>query len=415
MSILAQWLSLLARPFGLAGAARIALGAIIAAVGLAGLMIVALRRHRRRAANRAIQAAAASSGARAGVAVAADATPAPSAALEPREMLVPTRPLPGVLAEVIARPVRVSGPTQPLRFNRVEAVGGQGAPPTTPGVPGSVAVADRPTASPPRDPLRDPVGTRDAMPVEIALQGLDLLVPPPPERADTLEPTPPGAPPDQAAADAAADAEAQAHHQRGLALLAGGVGEHAENTEAPREAIACFRRAQQVWTRAAAPERWATAENDIAHAYQEMLDGDRVAHLQAAIEHHTAALEVFDPVHHALSWAWTQSALGAAYQNLPVGSPLVNARTAVAFHQRALDVFTQEQTPLAWAWNQNNLGAALELMRGGADGEWVKRLHEAEECYEAALEVYTSDAYPMPYQVVTRNLARVRAELRALD
>ncbi|HEY7833712.1 MAG TPA: hypothetical protein VIG30_09100, partial [Ktedonobacterales bacterium] len=143
MSILAQWLSFLARLFGLAGAARIVLGASLAAVGLAGLVAIALRRHRRRAASRAIQAAAASSGASAGVAVAADATPAELfAEPAPREMPVPTRPLPGVLAEVVARPVRVSGPTQPLRFNRVEAVGGQGAPPTTPGVPGSVAVAD---------------------------------------------------------------------------------------------------------------------------------------------------------------------------------------------------------------------------------------------------------------------------------
>jgi hypothetical protein len=130
--------------------------------------------------------------------------------------------------------------------------------------------------------------------------------------------------------------------------------------------------------------------------------------------HHESALEVFDPAAHAMNWAWTQAALGAAYLSNPRGSAIANARAAVAYYQRALDVFTPENAPLAWAWNQNNLGAAFETLRG-AEGERVASLGDAVQCYELALRIFTHEAYPAQHQVVARNLARVQAELRALE
>ncbi len=205
---------------------------------------------------------------------------------------------------------------------------------------------------------------------------------------------------------------ARAEYWRGLELL-----ESAETNrvQALQEALACFRRAQEVWTRESAPERWAAIQNDVGRVYQEMPDGDRVAHVRAAIAHHHAALDIFDPVSHPINWAWTQSALGAAYQTLPTGSALANARAAIAYPQRALDILTRENAPLAWAWNQNNLATAYEMMRGGADGEWAAHLRDAAQCYEAALEVYTAEAYPVQYQVIVRNLARVHSELKTLE
>jgi hypothetical protein len=116
-----------------------------------------------------------------------------------------------------------------------------------------------------------------------------------------------------------------------------------------------------------------------------------------------------------MNWAWTQSALGGAYQSLPIGSAVANARAAVAYHQRALDVFTREKSPLAWAWNQNNLGTAYEAVRGGPEGGLVDQLRAAAACYTAALEVYTAADYLVQHQVVTRNLARVEAELKSLE
>jgi tetratricopeptide (TPR) repeat protein len=251
---------------------------------------------------------------------------------------------------------------------------------TAPAPARAVAVAERPA-----DPLLASAGTETWMP-------------------------PTTAPHDTPAADA--EARARALYRRGLQLLASA---EANRVQALHEALDCFRRAQEIWTRERAPERWAAIENDIGRVYQEMPDGDRVAHVRAAIAHHHAALDVFDPVSHSINWAWTQSALGAAYQCLPTGSALANARAAIAYHQRALDILTRENAPLAWAWNQNNLAAAYEMMRGGADGEWAAHLRDAAECYAAALEVYTAEAQPVQHQVIARNLARVRSELATLE
>lgn len=198
----------------------------------------------------------------------------------------------------------------------------------------------------------------------------------------------------------------------GLRLLA-----HADDgrVEALQNALSCFRRALEVYTRESAPNRWAAIYNDIGHVYQELPVGDRAAHLKTAIMYHQTALEIFDPVHHPVHWAWTQSALGACYQSLPTGSPVANARAAIAYFLRALDVFTRETAALAWAWNKNNLAAAYEALRAGPEGERVARLRDAEVSYAEALEVYTSKDYPVQHQVVAQNLARVRAELKTLE
>jgi hypothetical protein len=232
--------------------------------------------------------------------------------------------------------------------------------------------------------------------------------------APALQPTPTGAvavaerPLGAAASTISAAEEA---YQRAHELLA----QHGGDAETLRTAVALLERVQQVWTREVAPERWAALHNDVGSAYQDMLTGDRTAHLREAIAHHESALDVFDPVRHAMSWAWTQSALAAAYQSLPTGSVISNARAAVAYHQRALDVFTPFNAPFGWAWNQNNLGAAYELMRNVSDGDRVRALRDAAACYAAALRVYTRANHPVLHQIVTLNLQRVESELAAIE
>lgn len=215
-----------------------------------------------------------------------------------------------------------------------------------------------------------------------------------------------------ATAPDADDARADALYRQGHELANRTEGNVAQ---ALRDALTAYRGAEGIWTRERAPERWAALQSDIGRVYQEIPDGDRAANLRTAILCYERALEVFEPVRHAINWAWTQSALGVAYQSLPIGSPVANARAAVAYHQRALDVFTPENCPLAWAWNMNNLGTAYEAIHGGPEGGMVAQLHEAERCYEAALDVYTADRHPVRHQVVARNLARVQTELRALE
>lgn len=402
MDTLAEWLSFLVRPFGLTDTMRVALGAGLAICGLAGLIALAMRRRSRRihqlpARSPAVQAERVAS--------------APPAAARPAS---PSRPLPDVMTEVLPRQERVSAPSLPLKIARDQFV--RDPVPSLP-LARSAPVATHPTPQllipvPPdavfvSDPPAEVIAT-DSRAADTTMEGLDLLVP--------QEVAPETRLPSSGAGDLVvvadpAELEAERQYQNGLRLLAGA----SEQPMAARDAIGCFRRTLDRWTREGAPERWATVNNAIGRAYQELLEGDRAANLNAAIEHHLAALEVFDPQRHPMQWAWTQSALGAACQSRPVGTPIAAARAAIAYHKRALDVYSQENAPLAWAWNLNNLGAANENMRGGAEGEWVERLREAAACYQDALEVYTAAAYPMQHQIVARNLARVRSELRALE
>jgi hypothetical protein len=207
------------------------------------------------------------------------------------------------------------------------------------------------------------------------------------------------------------EALAEHEYRQGQRLL---TRQGDEREAALRAALTSFRRAQEYWTRQRAPERWAALQNDIGRVYQELPTGDRAHQVQTAILHHESALEVFDPASYPMNWAWTQAALGAAYLSNPRGSAIANARAAIAYYQRALDVFTLENAPLAWAWNQNNLGAAFETVRG-AEGERVVCLRDAAHCYELALRIFTQEAHRAQHQLVVRNLARVRAELRALE
>jgi tetratricopeptide (TPR) repeat protein len=349
----------------------------VVAIGLVLCAVLLLRRGRASARARQITHAAPP----------APAGP-PEAALPTRLQLL-AREYPAPARAAASNPLRTPGDWRvlsgPLTGSRV--VVGATTAPLAPA--GTVAVAER-----------------DSEPLHISA-ATELWTPPTSElvseRSSAL---------DASAPAGEAEALAKAEYRRGLQLLA-----HADSDRARalHEALACFRRAQDVWTRDSAPERWAAIQNDIGRAYQEIPDGDRAAHLRTAIMHHQSALEVFDPVQHALNWAWTQSALGAAYQSLPAGSAIANARAAVAYHQRALDVLTRENAALAWAWNQNNLGAAYETMRGGVEGERVAHLHDAARCYAAALEVYAAETFPVQHQVVARNLTRVQSELKALE
>jgi hypothetical protein len=390
MSAVWTWLaSSVSDPLAGGDTLRLAVGTVALAVGLVLVCaFVAVRRRRRRGQTHARQfAQAARQDVPAAVAPAAPPTTfisvpefkVPSAQLLPApDTTTPTHAASGSSWREGGEWHAISGPLASVRI---------ATPVSAPLAPaGAVAVAERPSRP---------------LPASAAAELLDA----PPVDA-------PAATPESTPLESDLEARARDDYRRGLELLAQA---DADRVQALYEALACFRRAQEIWTRERAPERWAAVQNDTGRVYQEMPDGDRAAHVRAAILHHQSALEVFDPQQHPMNWAWTQSALGAAYQCLPTGSAIANARAAVAYHQRALDVFTRENAPLAWAWNQNNLAAAYEMMRGGADGERVAHLRDAVQCYEAALEVYTVQAHPIQHQVITRNLARVQSELKALE
>jgi CHAT domain-containing protein len=78
-------------------------------------------------------------------------------------------------------------------------------------------------------------------------------------------------------------------------------------------------------------------------------------------------------------------------QKFPLGSRANNQEIAIACYQAALEVYTREAFPEDWAMTQNNLGNAYSDRIKGERGE---NLEGAIACYQAALEVRTREAFP---------------------
>ncbi|MDY6976381.1 MAG: tetratricopeptide repeat protein [Pseudomonadota bacterium] len=75
----------------------------------------------------------------------------------------------------------------------------------------------------------------------------------------------------------------------------------------------------------------------------------------------------------------------------PLGSRANNLEIAIACFQAALEVYTREAFPKDWAMTQNNLGNAYSDRIKGERGD---NIEGAIACYQAALEVRTREAFP---------------------
>ena len=210
-----------------------------------------------------------------------------------------------------------------------------------------------------------------------------------------------------------------------------GRTEGAAGTALLAEAVAAYRAALEVHTRAAHPVDWAMTQNNLGVALADQAgrtEGAAGAALLAeAAAAYRAALEVRTRAEHPVDWAMTQNNLaialaeqagrtrggggGAARRGgsgLPRGaggphpggasgglgedaeqprqsrSPAQAGRTegaagaallaeAVAAYRAALEVYTRAAHPVDWAMTQNNLGVALADQAGGPRGRRGRR------------------------------------------
>ncbi len=94
--------------------------------------------------------------------------------------------------------------------------------------------------------------------------------------------------------------------------------------------------------------------------------------------------------------------LANKFQQFPLGSPLNNLEIAITLYQAALEVYTREAYPEQWADTQNNLG---EAFRNRIFGERRENLEIAITLYQQALEVRTREAFPEKWADTQNNLA----------
>ena len=193
-------------------------------------------------------------------------------------------------------------------------------------------------------------------------------------------------------------------------------GNKEEDRKLLEGAVAAYRSALEVWTKADLPQDWARTQNDLATALKELGRGSSDNEqgrklLEGAVAAYRALLEVYTKADLPQNWARTQNNLAIALQELgkrsgdrEQGCKLLEE--AVAAYRAALEVYTKADLPQNWARTQNDLGIALQELGTSSPGEQSRKLLEgAVAAYRAALEVYTKADLPQNWARTQNNLS----------
>ena len=108
----------------------------------------------------------------------------------------------------------------------------------------------------------------------------------------------------------------------------------------------------------------------------------------------------------------TQNNLGTAYWNLPAADQAANLKQAIACYQAALQVYTREAFPVDWATTQHNLGLAYRNLPAA---DQAANLKQAIACFEAALQVFHLARIDYYVPIVSGNLETAKDALRKLE
>jgi tetratricopeptide (TPR) repeat protein len=127
--------------------------------------------------------------------------------------------------------------------------------------------------------------------------------------------------------------------------------------------------------------------------------GDVSAKLHRAIKIAEDSLELAPP--RSSTWAGLKNLIGIAWWSLPTGDTVENLREAIAAFEAALTVYTRDAFPADWAKTHNNLGIVWWSL---PTGDKVGNLMKAITAFEGALTVYTKEAYPADWAMTHNNL-----------
>jgi tetratricopeptide (TPR) repeat protein len=189
------------------------------------------------------------------------------------------------------------------------------------------------------------------------------------------------------------------------------------------QALTAYADALQVQTRATLPQEWAQTQVNLAEALQ-----FKASHADAAASEllygqalaaYERAFEVF--VRADLPQKWARSRLSFAYtiEASARGAPPDKARArfdrAISAYRDTLDVFTVRDAPQQWALVQFNLGASLAsegslpLVRGEPDRS-TALFERAAQAFRAALTVYSQKDSPQQWSNTQEDLLAVEQE-----
>src|SRR5205807_1365203 len=104
--------------------------------------------------------------------------------------------------------------------------------------------------------------------------------------------------------------------------------------------------------------------------------------------------------------------LGLAYWALPSGDRAANLQQAIACYEAGLQVYTREAFPVSWARTQHSLGIAYRAL---PTGDRAANLQQSIAYHEAALQVYTREAFPVSWAMTQHSLGSTYQDLPGGD
>jgi CHAT domain-containing protein len=168
-------------------------------------------------------------------------------------------------------------------------------------------------------------------------------------------------------------------------------------------ALTHAQKALRVFTEKDFPLEWARAQCSLANLYEDLPTGKRSDNLNKALNYFGAALRVYTADSSPLEWAGVEIGIAQIYTRLPTNNWASDLNKAIASCLRVLETCSEQRSPRHWARAQVTLGDAYRGMRDKRQ----ERIHDALDCYSAALRVTTKETFPLLWADIHMSIGRV--------
>ncbi len=147
-----------------------------------------------------------------------------------------------------------------------------------------------------------------------------------------------------------------------------------------------------------------------AYVYSRQLP--KKARLEAALECHRTAAELYLSRDQLEDWAREEYNQGNAWCGLPEEEHPDKWQQAIMHYEQALRIRTREMNPFRFAATMQNLGTAYRQLN---NGNTVANIKKATDCYRQALQVYSVSDFPVQYAALHNNFGNAYLSLAVTD
>jgi tetratricopeptide (TPR) repeat protein len=150
----------------------------------------------------------------------------------------------------------------------------------------------------------------------------------------------------------------------------------------------------------------------LGNAYASSRQLPKKVRLEAALECHRTAAELYLSRNQLEDWAREEYNQGNAWCGLPEEDYPDKWQQAILHYEQALRVRTRAHNPLGYAATLQNLGTAYRQVQ---NGDKIANVLHATDCYRRALQIYDLSSFPVQYAALHNNLGNAYLSLAMAD